>query len=148
VGGEIFHARPDRPWDPPTLLHKWYRLVKRERRGVDHPSPSSPKVKERVELYLSSSSLPSWSCSRVYFTFCLLHLTCCMQQLSVICCRYICAFIHRVSQSKKPSGAVALLGLPDPEDSTAILTTYHTTQRNNPEELSLLQLVTEACCMG
>jgi hypothetical protein len=28
--------------------------------GVDHPPPSSPKVKERVELYLCSTSGPSW----------------------------------------------------------------------------------------
>jgi len=83
------------------------------------------------------------------FCFYLLHLTYFVQQLSVICSRYICAFIYRVSQSKKPSGAAALLGLTDPEDrSSAILTTFYTTQRNNPEGLSLLQLVTEACCMG
>jgi len=29
-------------------------------RGVDHPSPSSAKVKERVELYVCSTSEPSW----------------------------------------------------------------------------------------
>jgi hypothetical protein len=28
--------------------------------GVDHPPPSSAKVKERVELYLCSTSGPSW----------------------------------------------------------------------------------------
>jgi len=28
--------------------------------GVDHPPPSSTKVKERVELYLCSPSGPSW----------------------------------------------------------------------------------------
>ena len=28
--------------------------------GVDHPPPSSAKVKERVELYLFSPSGPSW----------------------------------------------------------------------------------------
>ena len=28
--------------------------------GVDHPSKSSVEVKERVELYLFSSSVPSW----------------------------------------------------------------------------------------
>jgi len=31
--------------------------VKRTRRGVDHPPPSSAEVKERVQLYLSG---PSW----------------------------------------------------------------------------------------
>jgi hypothetical protein len=34
--------------------------VKRPRRGVDHPPPSSAEVKERVELYLYSPSGPSW----------------------------------------------------------------------------------------
>jgi hypothetical protein len=34
--------------------------VKRPRRGVDHPPPSSADVKERVELYLYSPSGPSW----------------------------------------------------------------------------------------
>ena len=29
-------------------------------RGIDHPPPSSAKVKERVELYLYSPSVPSW----------------------------------------------------------------------------------------
>jgi hypothetical protein len=34
--------------------------VKRPGRGVDHPSPFSAEVKERVELYLYSPSGPSW----------------------------------------------------------------------------------------
>jgi hypothetical protein len=34
--------------------------VKRPGRGVDHPPPSSARVKERVELYLYSPSGPSW----------------------------------------------------------------------------------------
>jgi hypothetical protein len=34
--------------------------VKRPGRGVDHPSPSSAEVKERVELYLFSPFGPSW----------------------------------------------------------------------------------------
>ena len=33
--------------------------VKRSGHGVDHPPPSSPKVKERVQLYFSPSG-PSW----------------------------------------------------------------------------------------
>ena len=28
--------------------------------GIDHRPPSSAEVKERVELYLSSTSVPSW----------------------------------------------------------------------------------------
>jgi hypothetical protein len=34
--------------------------LKRPERGVDHPSPSSAKVKERIELYVFSLSGPSW----------------------------------------------------------------------------------------
>jgi len=34
--------------------------VKRPGRGVDHPPQSSAEVKERVELYLYSTSGPSW----------------------------------------------------------------------------------------
>jgi hypothetical protein len=34
--------------------------LKRPGRGVNHPSPSSAEVKERVELYLYTPSVPSW----------------------------------------------------------------------------------------
>jgi len=34
--------------------------VKRSGHGVDHPAPSSAEVIERVELYLDSTSEPSW----------------------------------------------------------------------------------------
>jgi len=34
--------------------------VKRPERGVDHPTPPSDEVKERVELNLYSPSGPSW----------------------------------------------------------------------------------------
>ena len=56
-GGESFRTRQDRPWgstQPPI------QRVKRPRRGVDHPPPSSAKVKERVELYIHSPFGPSW----------------------------------------------------------------------------------------
>jgi len=47
-----------------------YPEVKRPERGVDHPLPSSAKVKERVELYLYSTSGPSWSVlGELTFTF-------------------------------------------------------------------------------
>ena len=52
-GGEIFRTLPDQPWDPPGLLYNGYRVyfpgVKRQGRGIDHPHPSSAKVKERVQ---------------------------------------------------------------------------------------------------
>jgi hypothetical protein len=60
--GEIIRTCPDRPWGPPSLLyngHRFFPGVKQLGRGVDHPPPSSAKVKERVELYLYSPSGPS-----------------------------------------------------------------------------------------
>jgi len=37
-----------------------FQGVKRPGCGVDHPPPSGVKVKEREELYLYSTSGPSW----------------------------------------------------------------------------------------
>jgi hypothetical protein len=57
-------TRPDRPWDPPSLLHNGYRLffpgVKRAGCGVNHPLPPWAEVQERVEPYLYSASGNSW----------------------------------------------------------------------------------------
>ena len=57
--------------DPPSLLYNRYRLsfpgVKLLSRGVDHPSPSSAKVKEKVELYLCSSLWTVVACFKVNF---------------------------------------------------------------------------------
>ena len=54
-------SRPDlRPTQPPI---RWVWSLfpgSKAVRGVDHPSPSSTEVKERVELYLYTSSGPSW----------------------------------------------------------------------------------------
>jgi hypothetical protein len=62
--GEIFSTRPDRPWDPPSLLYNGNRVsfpgVKRPGLGEDHPPSSTSGVRERVELYLYSPSGPSW----------------------------------------------------------------------------------------
>jgi hypothetical protein len=49
------------PTQPPVQWvpgHSWG--VKRPGRGVDHPPPSSARVKERVKLYLYSPCGPSW----------------------------------------------------------------------------------------
>jgi hypothetical protein len=56
-----------------------YPGVKRSRRGVDHPPPSSIEVKERVDLYLYSHSEPTWLfwgelCLYLYlYTLCILN---------------------------------------------------------------------------
>ena len=61
---EIFRSRPTRPWNPPSLLYNRYRVsfpgIKRPRRGLNHPPPSSAEVKERVETHRYSPSGPSW----------------------------------------------------------------------------------------
>jgi len=43
--------------------------VKPPGRGVDHCPPPSAEVKERIKLYLFSTSGPSWPVSRVNFIF-------------------------------------------------------------------------------
>jgi len=58
--GKIFCTRPDRPWGPPSLLYHgyWVILGGEGVKATGHPPPSSAKVKERVELYVSSTSGP------------------------------------------------------------------------------------------
>ena len=61
-GCEILSTRPDRPWGhlpSYTMGNGSFPGVKRPGRGVDH-TPSKAEVKERVELYLYSPSVPSW----------------------------------------------------------------------------------------
>ena len=68
-----FESRGDRDFFAPVqigpgalsgLLYNWYRLsfpgVKQSGRGVDHPSLSIVRVKDRVELCLYSPSVPVW----------------------------------------------------------------------------------------
>ena len=73
-GGEyIFRARPDRSCGPPSLLYSGYRYsfpgVKWPGRGVDHSYSSSAEVKERIELYLYSTSGSSWPALGRTFNF-------------------------------------------------------------------------------
>jgi hypothetical protein len=57
VSTEARFSAPDRTRGLPSLLYNGYRSafpgIKRRRRGVDHTSPSSAEVKERVQLYTS-----------------------------------------------------------------------------------------------
>jgi hypothetical protein len=58
-----FRARPDRPWDPPSLLCNGYRVFHGDKAAGAWcwpPTSSSAEVKERVELYLYSPSGLSW----------------------------------------------------------------------------------------
>jgi len=64
-GGDIFCTRPVRPWGLGIGFFPGVNLLGR---GVDHPPPSSAEVKDRVELYLSYPSGPSWP------VLCLLYL--------------------------------------------------------------------------
>ena len=54
-GDKIFCTRPDRPWGPPNLLYKGYKVyflgLKYWRRGVQHPTQSNAEVKGRVETH-------------------------------------------------------------------------------------------------
>ena len=55
-GDEIFLARPDRPWRPPSLLCDGFRLslpvVKWPGRGVDHPPPHlAPRLQKENSAY-------------------------------------------------------------------------------------------------
>jgi len=63
-GEKMFRIRPDRHWNPRSLLYKGYRIclseVKRLWPGFDHPSPSNAEVKERIELYLYFLYGSSW----------------------------------------------------------------------------------------
>jgi len=43
-----------------TMGNRSFPGVKQPVRGIDHPPPYSAEVKERVEIYLCSTSGPSW----------------------------------------------------------------------------------------
>jgi len=58
----FFRTHPDRPWCPPSLLYNMYGAfpgVMCLGRGAGHP-PSCVDVKETVELYFFSPTVPPW----------------------------------------------------------------------------------------
>ena len=62
-GGEIFRTHSRRPWGPPSLLYYGYRLILRGKAAGAFrwtQPPFSVAVKERVDLYLHSSSVSPW----------------------------------------------------------------------------------------
>jgi hypothetical protein len=62
-GGEILHTHPDWPWDPPNLLYNGHRVFPSGKVAVVWcwpPTQSTAEFKERVELYLYSTSEPLW----------------------------------------------------------------------------------------
>jgi hypothetical protein len=75
-------TRPDRPWDPPSLLYNGYRIFPGgEAAGAWRwpPTVSSTEVKERLELYLYSPYGAFVGCARVNsaFTFTFYFIDCC-----------------------------------------------------------------------
>ena len=61
--GRDFPHRPDRPSGPPSLLYNEYRVFPGGKAAGAWrwpPTPSSVEVKERVELYIYSTSGSSW----------------------------------------------------------------------------------------
>jgi len=60
-GWEIFCTYPGQPCDPFSHMYSGHWIsfpgVKQPGCGTDHPPPSGDKVKERVELYLSTLPL-------------------------------------------------------------------------------------------
>jgi hypothetical protein len=63
-GGEIFCTCPDRPWGPTQApvqqIPDLFPGGKAAGYGINHPPPSSTKVKESVELYINPPPGPSW----------------------------------------------------------------------------------------
>jgi len=62
-GGENNCTRPNWTWGPPTsytIGTVSFPGVKPPRSDFDHPPPLSTEVKERIELYLYSLSVPFW----------------------------------------------------------------------------------------
>ena len=75
--GEIFRTHPENPGAHPascTTGTGSFSRAKWPGRGVDHPLPSSAEVQERAELYLYSTSGPSWSVLAWTLLYCFVSL--------------------------------------------------------------------------
>jgi hypothetical protein len=58
--GIMFHTCLGWQWDPPSLLYHGHRVSFLGVKQSGHPPPYGAKVKERVDLYIYSTSGPSW----------------------------------------------------------------------------------------
>jgi hypothetical protein len=61
--GEIFRIRPDRSWGSMSILYNGYGVFRGGKMAGAWrwpPTLASAEVKERIELYLNSTSWPSW----------------------------------------------------------------------------------------
>jgi len=73
--GEIFHTCSDQPWGPPSLLYNGYWVTPRGKgpgHDVNHPTPSSGEVKERVQLHLYPHFCAFMAGYRINFTLAVL----------------------------------------------------------------------------
>jgi len=100
-GGQIFPTRPDQHWGPPSLLYNAYYVsfprVKYQGGCIDHTPQPNAKAKERVQLYLNSTSGSSWPVpgSFNFISIPLLYLHGVSEQfysksILFFCCFYFC----------------------------------------------------------
>jgi len=64
----LLHTNPHRPWGPPSLPYSGVLCLFLRSKAAGawrNPTPSSAEVKEAVELYLNSLSIPLMACCRV-----------------------------------------------------------------------------------
>jgi hypothetical protein len=93
LGGPGIESRWGRDFSQPSRPAMG---VKRLWRGVDHPPPSSARVKERVELYLCFPSGPSWHVlgRTLPFTFTFVVIVC-----LVVACGCDCVLVESLRHS-------------------------------------------------
>jgi len=77
-GGRIFRTCPDRPWDPPSLLHNRYRVFRGGKSGRGVTLTPHPFLMPRSRKGRTIPLLPLWAvrpaqslsaCTSVHFTF-------------------------------------------------------------------------------